>query len=78
MGSDKALLSYEGMDFVSRAVYTLQRLALPVRVVTDAPERFLSPIGTDSYRSDPEWRSTGGTGNGSGRLGLTAQLLSSL
>ena len=50
MGSDKALLSYEGMDFVSRAVYTLQRLALPVRVVTDAPERFshLSvPILTD-------------------------------
>ena len=40
MGSDKALLSYEGMDFVSRAVSTLQQLALPVRVVTDVPERF--------------------------------------
>ncbi len=40
MGSDKALLSYKGMDFVSRAVSTLQELALPVRVVTDVPERF--------------------------------------
>ncbi len=40
MGCDKALLSYEGMDFVSRAVSTLQQLALPVRVVTDVPERF--------------------------------------
>ena len=50
MGSDKALLSFEGMDFVSRAVYTLQQLALAVRVVTDVPERFshLSvPILTD-------------------------------
>lgn len=50
MGRDKALLAYQGTDFVSHAVSVLEQAGLAVRVVTDAPEKLshlLVPVLVD-------------------------------